>query len=71
MQTPNGNRVTFHPLPVKPTPLFYDTIPAALAQLCLDCSTVWDLRATTCPACGSRAGLPILKILDRQETVNQ
>ena len=66
MRTESGNRVTFHRHPVKPIPLYRDTIPAEMGLLCLDCSTIWDLRATACPACGSKAALHIVKTLDRE-----
>lgn len=51
---------------VKVRPLYTDTIPGEMLVLCMDCNTGWDLRATTCPACGSRAALHVIKTLDRR-----
>lgn len=57
--TPDSRRV-------KVRPLFTDTIPGELALWCLDCETVFDLRATACPACGSKAAMHIKRTLDRR-----
>ena len=51
---------------VKVRPLFTDTIPGDLAFWRLDCETVWDSRATACPACGSKAAMHLKWTLDRE-----
>jgi len=40
-----------------------DTVPLAWAGLCLDSDTIFDLRAGCCPACGSKAYLPLARVL--------
>lgn len=40
-----------------------DTVPLAWAALCVDSDTVFDLRAGACPACGSKAMLPLARVL--------
>ena len=69
MRTEDGNRVHLNPRPVKARPLFTDTIPGDVAVWCLDCETVFDLRATSCPSCGSKAAMLIKRILDRKVEV--
>lgn len=54
-----------NPAPVKPRPYWFATIPGELAVLCLDCGEVYDLRAGA-SSCGSKAGLLIMKALDRR-----
>ena len=46
----------------------YQTVPLNLAQLCLDCSSVYDQRAGACPTCGSKASLGLLRVVDRKVT---
>jgi hypothetical protein len=59
------NKVTPDTRPVKAKPYWEVSIPGDLALMCLDCQTIWDVRAGACP-CGSRAALHIIKALDRE-----
>ena len=40
-----------------------DSVQLAWAALCVDSDTVYDLRLGCCPACGSRAALPLARVL--------
>lgn len=42
-----------------------DTVPLAWAALCVDSDTIFDLRAGCCPACGSKAALPLARVLGK------
>jgi len=45
-----------------------NTVALNLAQLCLDCSQIYDQRAGACPICGSKASLGLLRVVDRKVT---
>lgn len=53
------------PKPVK-LPPHLTHIPGERLLFCLDCKSGWDSRAGACPACGSRASLHVLRVLDRR-----
>ena len=53
------------PKPVK-LPPYLTHIPGERLLFCLDCKSGWDSLAGACPACGSRASLHVLRVLDRR-----
>ncbi len=60
---PRQGRVVEPPPAIHRNPVSVDAVPLAWAGLCLDSDTIYDLRAGCCPACGSKAMLPLSRVL--------
>ena len=61
-------KVQPNPKPVK-LPPHLTHIPGDRLLFCVDCKSGWDSLTGACPACGSRAALAVLRILDRRTAV--
>lgn len=47
-------------------PVTIGSIPGAVAALCVECSTVYDVRVKACPSCTCTVYLLVLPVLDRR-----